>query len=79
MTPAHAGARFLWVRGNGALPLLQSYSDLVVRLEPVIMEMERQTNIVVIGHQVRGAPPPRAPLTHPHMQAARARFGGCTG
>ena len=32
---------------------MQSYSDLIVRLEPVIMEMERQTDIIVIGHQVR--------------------------
>lgn len=30
----------------------ESYRDVVVRLEPVIMELERQNNILVIGHQV---------------------------
>lgn len=30
----------------------ESYRDVVVRLEPVIMELERQENVVVIGHQV---------------------------
>eukprot|EP00091_Calanus_sinicus_P004376 TRINITY_DN14640_c0_g1_i1.p1 TRINITY_DN14640_c0_g1~~TRINITY_DN14640_c0_g1_i1.p1 ORF type:complete len:264 (-),score=43.58 TRINITY_DN14640_c0_g1_i1:92-883(-) len=29
----------------------ESYQDLVARLEPVIMELERQGNVVVIGHQ----------------------------
>ncbi|WFD27802.1 Fructose-2,6-bisphosphatase [Malassezia nana] len=29
----------------------ESYRDVVVRLEPVIMELERQTNILIIGHQ----------------------------
>lgn len=29
----------------------ESYEDLVARLEPVIMELERQENILVIGHQ----------------------------
>ncbi|KIM29056.1 hypothetical protein M408DRAFT_329079 [Serendipita vermifera MAFF 305830] len=29
----------------------ESYRDVVVRLEPVIMELERQDNIFVIGHQ----------------------------
>jgi 6-phosphofructo-2-kinase / fructose-2,6-biphosphatase 2 len=32
----------------------ESYRDVVVRLEPVIMELERQENILIIGHQVRG-------------------------
>jgi hypothetical protein len=32
----------------------ESYQDVVVRLEPVIMELERQENIVIICHQVRG-------------------------
>lgn len=32
----------------------ESYRDVVVRLEPVIMELERQENILVIGHQVSG-------------------------
>lgn len=31
--------------------LLQSYRDVVLRLEPVIMELERQENILIIGHQ----------------------------
>jgi len=30
----------------------ESYRDVVVRLEPVIMELERQDNILIIGHQV---------------------------
>ncbi|KAL1668347.1 6-phosphofructo-2-kinase-domain-containing protein [Schizophyllum commune] len=29
----------------------ESYRDVVVRLEPVIMELERQDNILIIGHQ----------------------------
>ncbi len=29
----------------------QSYQDLVQRLEPVIMELERQGNVLVICHQ----------------------------
>lgn len=33
------------------LPLLQSYEDLVHRLEPVIMELERQENVLVVCHQ----------------------------
>lgn len=31
--------------------LNQSYEDLVQRLEPVIMELERQENVLVICHQ----------------------------
>ena len=31
----------------------ESYRDVVVRLEPVIMELERQENVLVVGHQVR--------------------------
>lgn len=31
--------------------LLQSYEDLVQRLEPVIMELERQENVLVVCHQ----------------------------
>lgn len=31
--------------------LHQSYEDLVQRLEPVIMELERQENVLVICHQ----------------------------
>ena len=30
---------------------LQSYEDLVARLEPVIMELERQENVLVVAHQ----------------------------
>lgn len=33
------------------LSLAQSYEDLVHRLEPVIMELERQENVLVICHQ----------------------------
>lgn len=34
-----------------SLILCQSYEDLVQRLEPVIMELERQENILVVCHQ----------------------------
>lgn len=30
---------------------LQSYQDLVQRVEPVIMELEQQENVLVICHQ----------------------------
>ena len=33
------------------LLLGESYEDLVARLEPVIMELERQENVIVVGHQ----------------------------
>ncbi|KAG9296690.1 hypothetical protein G9A89_001322 [Geosiphon pyriformis] len=36
---------------NSNLHLQQSYRDVVFRLEPVIMELERQQNILIIGHQ----------------------------
>lgn len=32
-------------------PRGESYEDLVVRLEPVIMELERQGNVLVVTHQ----------------------------
>ena len=31
----------------------ESYRDVVIRLEPVIMELERQENVLVVGHQVK--------------------------
>lgn len=34
-----------------SLCVVQSYEDLVHRLEPVIMELERQENVLVICHQ----------------------------
>ena len=36
---------------NRLLLYLKSYQDLVARLEPVIMELERQENVLVICHQ----------------------------
>jgi broad specificity phosphatase PhoE len=33
----------------------ESYRDVIVRLEPVIMELERQDNILIICHQVSTA------------------------
>jgi len=30
---------------------VQSYMDVVSRLEPVIMELERQQNVLVVCHQ----------------------------
>ena len=40
-------------RGQVLLPLPggESYQDLVARLEPVIMELERQDSVVLIAHQ----------------------------
>lgn len=32
-------------------PRGESYQDLVARLEPVIMELERQTDVLVVSHQ----------------------------
>jgi broad specificity phosphatase PhoE len=29
----------------------ESYEDLVARLEPVIMELERESNVLVVAHQ----------------------------
>lgn len=36
---------------NVCVVLCQSYEDLVQRLEPVLMELERQENVLVICHQ----------------------------
>nr|VZI06295.1 unnamed protein product [Spirometra erinaceieuropaei] len=36
---------------NYRYPMGESYQDLVARLEPVIMELERQTSVMVICHQ----------------------------
>ncbi|KAL8222372.1 UNVERIFIED_CONTAM: 6-phosphofructo-2-kinase/fructose-2,6-bisphosphatase 3 [Gekko kuhli] len=36
---------------NNVVSPLQSYQDLVQRLEPVIMELERQENVLVVCHQ----------------------------
>jgi broad specificity phosphatase PhoE len=36
---------------NYRYPMGESYRDLVQRLEPVIMELERQNNVLVICHQ----------------------------
>ena len=32
-------------------PRGESYEDLVTRLEPVIMELERQDVVIIVGHQ----------------------------
>jgi hypothetical protein len=42
--------RTLTLTGGGAGG--ESYRDVVIRLEPVIMELERQENVLVVGHQV---------------------------
>lgn len=36
---------------NYRYPRGESYEDLVARLEPVIMELERQGNVLVVSHQ----------------------------
>lgn len=43
----------LWLKLSTTLCMCvhQSYEDLVQRLEPVIMELERQENVLVICHQ----------------------------
>jgi len=38
--------KFMYRYPNG-----ESYEDLVARMEPVIMELERKENVVVVGHQ----------------------------
>lgn len=40
------GDKFMYRYPNG-----ESYEDLVARMEPVIMELERKENVVVVGHQ----------------------------
>ena len=51
--PGRQAAAFLGVLPQySARPsALQSYQDLVQRLEPVIMELERQENVLVVCHQ----------------------------
>lgn len=50
--PAAAVAASLCLAAYQPAPLPpQSYQDLVQRLEPVIMELERQGNVLVISHQ----------------------------
>lgn len=44
-------ARFCSSPAPPSPPAPQSYQDLVQRLEPVIMELERQENVLVICHQ----------------------------
>ncbi len=46
----HKMCRVAWLLCT-AVVALQSYQDLVARLEPVIMELERQENVMVICHQ----------------------------
>jgi broad specificity phosphatase PhoE len=36
---------------------LHGHDDVVARLEPAIMELERQENVLVLGHQVGDARP----------------------
>lgn len=38
---------------SSVFPGGESYRDVIVRLEPVIMELERQDNILIVCHQVR--------------------------
>lgn len=45
-----SGTPALTLTGGGAGG--ESYRDVVIRLEPVIMELERQENVLVVGHQV---------------------------
>ena len=42
---------FVCCDSDRSLFLSQSYEDLVQRLEPVIMELERQENVLVVCHQ----------------------------
>lgn len=42
---------FFFFFSSPILNSAQSYEDLVQRLEPVIMELERQENVLVICHQ----------------------------
>ena len=43
----------------------ESYYDLVIRLEPVIMELERSENVLVVCHQGK---------TTPRMVSAKRKF-----
>ena len=35
----------------GRYPMGESYEDVVARLEPIIMELERKDSVVVVAHQ----------------------------
>lgn len=57
VSPVHNTNEFVWkyiekyTEKYAIFCVLQSYEDLVHRLEPVIMELERQENVLVICHQ----------------------------
>ena len=46
-------------------PMGESYYDLVIRLEPVIMELERSENVLVVCHQGKTAQTVRGARYHP--------------
>lgn len=47
----HRSYLFIFFPAFLCIFLLKSYEDLVQRLEPVIMELERQENVLVVCHQ----------------------------
>lgn len=57
VSPVHNTNELVWkyiekyIEKYAIFCVLQSYEDLVHRLEPVIMELERQENVLVICHQ----------------------------
>ena len=54
----------------------ESYRDVVVRLEPVIMELERQENILIIGHQASLEAILNSPVMR-HEAHSRLSFVAC--